>query len=73
MSGAGRIKHDGSDSDILYEIKTADKQYTIKASEAGELWRRAVQQEKEPLMIIEFGSGLQAVVWLTQLVSEKFK
>ena len=53
-SGALRIKHDASDEDILYEIKDANKTYTIKGSEILALWKRANTELKEPVFVVYF-------------------
>ena len=53
-SGAGSIKHDGHDGECLYEIKDANKSYTLKGKELIELFRRATQQGKYGVMIIYF-------------------
>ena len=53
-SGALRIKHDASDSDTLYEIKDANKTYTIKGSEILALYKRANMELKEPLFVVYF-------------------
>lgn len=62
MSGAGRIKHDGSRDDELIEVKTAKRQYTIKAHELEELWKQATRQGKDPVMVIEF-KGITAYLY----------
>ena len=53
-SGALRIKHDASDADTLYEIKDANKTYTIKGSELLALYKRANMELKEPLFVVYF-------------------
>lgn len=53
-SGALRIKNDASDNERLYEIKDANKTYTIKGSEVLALWKRAMVELKEPLFVVYF-------------------
>lgn len=53
-SGALRIKNDASDKEKLYEIKDANKTYTIKGSEVLALWKRAMLELKEPLFVVYF-------------------
>lgn len=53
-SGALRIKHDASDAETLYEIKDANKTYTLKAEELNELWVRAAREIKTPEFIVTF-------------------
>lgn len=53
-SGALRIKNDASDADTIYEIKDANKTYTIKGSELLALWKRASMELKEPLFVVYF-------------------
>jgi hypothetical protein len=54
MSGAGNIKHDGHDDTALFEVKDAKKAFTIRLHDVSELWHRAVEQELEPVLLIEF-------------------
>lgn len=54
MSGAGRIKFDGSNEGTLVEVKTARKSYRVDIAYVNELYRVAVRQGKEPLLVIEF-------------------
>ncbi len=62
-SGALRIKHDASDEETLYEIKDANKTYTLKGKELEELWRRSALQLKEPVFVIYFtDSDLTATI-----------
>lgn len=53
-SGALRIKNDASDSETLYEIKDANKTYTIKGSDLLDLWKNAAKQLKEPVFVVYF-------------------
>ena len=52
-SGALRIKHDASDDETLYEIKDANKSYSLKADDLNTLWTRAVRDQREPVFIVE--------------------
>jgi hypothetical protein len=54
MSGAGRIKGDGSDADFMYEIKDASKAYTMSGSYLEKLRLEAIHDLKQPCMIIYF-------------------
>lgn len=55
MSGAGRIKFDGSTETELFEIKTTKaKVYRLERELLRALWESAVRQEKEPQLLIEF-------------------
>ena len=66
-SGALRIKHDASDSEKLYEIKDANKTYTLKAEELNELWTRAAREVKTPEFIVEFKHrGVTATISITK-------
>jgi len=49
-----RIKNDASDKETLYEIKDANKTYTIKGSDLRDLWKSAVKQLKEPVFVVYF-------------------
>ena len=53
-SGALRIKHDASDKETIYEIKDANKTYTIKGKELFALWKRGALELKEPVFVIYF-------------------
>jgi hypothetical protein len=55
-SGAGGIKDDASDDDTQYEIKDANKSYTLQASEVHTLWKRAVKRGKDAHFVIYFKS-----------------
>jgi len=66
-SGALRIKHDASDDEVLYEIKDANKSYSLKASELHELWLEAVKQDKEPVFLVQFiHKGMRATMTITK-------
>ena len=49
-----RIKHDASSAEALYEIKDANKTYTLKADDLNTLWVRAARETKEPVFIVTF-------------------
>ena len=69
-SGALRIKHDASDKETLYEIKDANKTYTLKAEELNELWVRAARDVKTPEFVIVFKHhGLTATIQITKEMS----
>ena len=53
-SGALRIKHDAPDKETLYEIKDANKTYTMNGKELLTLWKRGALELKEPVFIIYF-------------------
>lgn len=66
-SGALRIKHDASDAETLYEIKDANKVYTLGAEELYVLWVRAVRETKEPVFIIKYNHrGITATISITR-------
>jgi hypothetical protein len=56
-SGAGHIKHDGSDDEFLVEVKDARKSYTMKSTELRELTTRAIRQSKLPMFLVYFIDG----------------
>lgn len=56
MSGAGRIKLDGSDEDDLIEVKDAPKGYRITAKELHDAHVEAAKQGKSALWLIRFVS-----------------
>lgn len=69
-SGALRIKHDASDSETLYEIKDANKTYSLSADELNTLWVRAMRETKEPVFIIKFKHrGMTATITLKKEVN----
>ena len=53
-SGALRIKHDASDTEKIYEIKDANKTYTMNGKELLTLWKRGALELKEPVFVIYF-------------------
>lgn len=61
-SGAGSIKHDGSDAECLYEIKDAERIFTMKFSELELLHRRAARQGKRGVLLVQFPKGYVAEV-----------
>ena len=66
-SGALRIKHDASDAETLYEIKDANKSYSLKADELHTLWVRSARESKEPVFIIKFKHlGMTATITMTK-------
>lgn len=65
MSGAGRIKEDGHDDDHLYEVKDANRVFTLNSKDLRTSWNRAVQQDKDAVWIIKFANGMNAEVRLT--------
>lgn len=56
MSGAGRIKGDGSDDESLFEVKDAKGQKGMRVTEQDieTLWVHAAKTGKRPVFIIEF-------------------
>jgi hypothetical protein len=70
MSGAGRIKADGSDDDYLYEIKDANKSFTLKSDDLRFLYAEAVKQMRQPVMLVSFQHGdLTAVIQVVPTTS----
>lgn len=66
-SGSLRIKHDASDDGTLYEIKDANKSYTLKSVDLDTLWVRAARDGKEPVFIIEFADRrVRATIQITR-------
>lgn len=66
-SGALRIKHDASDGEHLYEMKDANKTYTLKAEELNTLWVRAAREAKEPVFIVTFADkNIRATITITK-------
>jgi len=53
-SGALRIKHDASDKETIYEIKDANKIYSLKGKELLALWKRGALELKEPVFVVYF-------------------
>jgi hypothetical protein len=51
----------------LYEIKDANKTYSLKAVDLDTLWVRAVRESKEPVFIVKFiDRGITATITLTK-------
>ena len=66
-SGALRIKHDASDDETLYEIKDANKTYTLAGKELLELWKRSAMELKDPVFIVYFtDADLTATITITK-------
>lgn len=65
-SGAGRIKEDASDEDYLYEIKDANKVFTLNAADLMTSFVRAVRQGKDSVWFIRFTNGIDAEIRLTR-------
>lgn len=63
-SGAGRIKDDGSSDSEVIEVKDANKQHTMVASDLEALYVRAVRQGKDPVYVVRFTNGIEAEVSL---------
>lgn len=61
-SGAGKIKHDGSNSEEVIEVKIAAQSFRLKGADLDTLFRRSVQQGKDPVMIVQFDNGIEAVI-----------
>ena len=58
-SGAMKKKHDGSDDEFLYEIKTTQKNsYSIKSIYWDELKKQAIARRLEPIMVLVFDKGV---------------
>lgn len=53
-SGAGKIKEDGSTEEELVEVKDALKSFTLKAVDLNTSRRRAAQQGKQAMWLIQF-------------------
>ena len=69
-SGALRIKHDASDDETLYEIKDANKSFTLKAEDLNTIWVRATRENKEGVYVIKFNHcDITATITITKGVS----
>jgi hypothetical protein len=53
-SGAGRIKEDGHTDDFLYEVKDANKTYTLNGKELLTSITRAIRQGRQARWVIYF-------------------
>lgn len=58
MSGAGRIKNDGSTPTVDFEVKhTARSSYTLKGAELRKSWLDSIKAGKEEMRwVIEFAN-----------------
>jgi hypothetical protein len=65
MSGAGRIKEDGHDEDNLYEIKNANRSFALNSEDLRQSWKRAAQQGRDAVWIVQFANGITAEMTLT--------
>lgn len=75
-SGAMHKKLDGSDEYYAYEVKTTgSNQYIFKLSDWLEVNRQALQQQKEPAMVIAFDNkqGIRDMVKVVIIEYEQFK
>jgi hypothetical protein len=58
-----RIKHDASDDERLYEIKDANKSFTLTSEDLDTLWVRAAREQKEPVFIVKYKhNGITATI-----------
>ena len=54
----------------MYEIKDANKTYTLKAEELNELWTRAARELKAPEFVVVFKHhGITATMTVTKEMS----
>lgn len=53
-SGAGSIKHDGSNNDVLMEVKDANKSYVMSRDYLLSLFKTAARQDKQAVLVVEF-------------------
>ena len=60
-SGAGRIKHDASDDDTLYEMKLANKIHTIHGAELERILQEGTRRGKDAKYVVRF-SGYNLVL-----------
>jgi len=68
-SGALRIKHDASDDETLYEIKDANKSFTLTAEDLNTLWVRAARESKEPVYVVQYKyHGITATITINKEV-----
>lgn len=66
-SGAGRIKDDGSSETEVIEVKHVAKSHTLKGESLDALYRRATQQGKDAVYVIEFvDSRITATITITR-------
>lgn len=64
MSGAGRIKEDGSTDESLIEVKDANKSFSLSAADLLQSFKRATQQGKTAVWVIRFTNGVEATITL---------
>jgi len=62
MSGAGRVKGDYSDEEVVYEHKSVNKQFTLKSVDIQSLWKASTKTGKVPVWVIEFPDGYTATI-----------
>lgn len=63
MSGAGSIKGDGSDENRVYEVKDANKSFTVSLNDVITLYTQAAKRGKEGVLVIEFpGYTVEATI-----------
>lgn len=63
-SGSGRIEFDGSTETQLIECKDANRSFTIKGAYIERLWRTAIKQRRQPIMVVYF-SDIDLTVEMT--------
>jgi len=61
MSGAGYIKGDGSDDERSYEVKDANKSFTLKSNDLKKHWKESTHVGKDACMVITFANGFSLV------------
>lgn len=52
----------------MYEIKDANKSFTLKGIDLDTLWVRAVREGKEPVFIVKYANGITATIAITKEV-----
>lgn len=57
MSGAGSIKEDGSDAHNLYEVKLANKSFSLSAKDLKKTLVRAIRQGKQGVWLVYFSDA----------------
>ena len=63
-SGAGSIKYDGSNDDVVMEVKDADKSHRLDGKYLEGLYKNAIRQGKDPVMVVNF-RGVRLVATIT--------
>lgn len=53
-SGSGKISFDGSTSEEIIEVKTAEKVFSLQAAYIKRLFNTAVRQGKQPKLVLQF-------------------